>query len=336
MNSRGEMTNHKRCPTACANVLGLHPPVHSAGVTVASHSRSRRCVSLLASCWLLHFAVLVCHAENAQFDQRPHPACARCADNGDEPRTSVTSRSGSLMDDPLLVVGFMGGRVKPGNTLHSEVLLARQLQRSHQGIVHTAVFANHNAPAALQAVLRWLDTNGDGALSIEEKRAARIVLYGHSWGASEAVAFADQLNSLQVPVLLTIQVDSVQKAGEDDARIPPNVGAAINFYQAEGFLHGQAVIYAADPKRTAILGNYESFYRHAPVSCVGYPWYARLLMKEHIEIENDPQVWGRIRALINSLIGSTPEQMGSSAHAALTEVLPRRTAQANQIQKAGR
>jgi hypothetical protein len=83
-----------------------------------------------------------------------------------------------------------------------------------------------------------------------------------------------------------------------DGRIPPNVREAVNFYQSEGLLHGRSLIEAMDPTRTTILGNYESSYRKNPVSCAEYPWFARTFMKAHIEIENDPSVWGRIAALI--------------------------------------
>jgi hypothetical protein len=55
-----------------------------------------------------------------------------------------------------------------------------------------------------------------------------------------------------------------------------------------------------NPKQTTILGNYESSYRNSPVSCANYPWFARAFMKPHIEIENDPSVWGKIAALIRT------------------------------------
>jgi hypothetical protein len=200
----------------------------------------------------------------------------------------------------LIVIGFMGGRVKGGNLVHKEALLAKELQEGYPLRVHAEVFANHDAQSALNAVLRLLDENRDGRLSADEKRAARIVIYGHSWGASETIAFARRLNTLTIPVLLTIQVDSVRKPNEDDGEIPPNVVQAVNFYQTEGLLHGRSLIEAMDPKRTTILGNYESSYKTSPVSCASYPWFARTFMKPHIEIENDPSVWGKIAALIRA------------------------------------
>jgi hypothetical protein len=186
-------------------------------------------------------------------------------------------------DQRLIVIGFMGGRIKGDNFVHTEARLAKQLRQRYPLAVHSAVFANHDGHLALSTVLQLLDRNKDGRLSEEEKEAARIVIYGHSWGASETVALARRLNSFNIPVLLTIQVDSVQKSNQDDRYIPPNVGEAINFYQSEGLLHGRRLITAVDPKKTTILGNYESTYKGNPVSCAGYPWFARVFMKPLIQ-----------------------------------------------------
>lgn len=200
--------------------------------------------------------------------------------------------------EKLIVVGFMGGRVSASNLVHREALMARDLQQGHPLALNALVFANHDGDRALHAVLRFLDENRDGRLSDEEKQAARIVIFGHSWGGSETVNLANRLNALGIPVLLTVQVDSVQKQNENDRRIPANVHEAVNFYQTEGLLHGRTMIEAADPSKTRVLGNYESSYRSKTVSCAGYPWFARAFMRPHIEIENDPQLWTRIEALI--------------------------------------
>jgi pimeloyl-ACP methyl ester carboxylesterase len=199
---------------------------------------------------------------------------------------------------PLIVIGFMGGRVRAGNLVHREAQMARDLDRLYPNAVRAMTFANHDEAAALRSVLDLLDTDKNGRLSGEEKSAARIVLFGHSWGASEAVNLAQELDRRGIPVLLTIQVDSVRKHGEDDGYIPANVHEAINFYETEGMLHGRRSIQAIDPARTTILGSYESTYKITPVSCAGFPWFARAFMKPHIEIENDVAVWNRIDALI--------------------------------------
>jgi len=202
----------------------------------------------------------------------------------------------------LIVLGFMGGRVHATNYVHREALMAQQLQRRYPDTLHTEVFANHDATHALDRLLDLLDENRDGCLSPSEKSSARIVLYGHSWGASETITLAKRLQGMNIPVLLTVQVDSVEKLAEDDGTIPPNVHEAINFYQTEGLLHGRATIQAMDPKRTTILGNFQSSYRSSPVPLDGYPWFARTFMRQHIEIENDRQVWDRIEALIGTKV----------------------------------
>jgi pimeloyl-ACP methyl ester carboxylesterase len=201
---------------------------------------------------------------------------------------------------PLIVIGFMGGNVSAGNLVHREALIANELQQRYPMGLHAAVFANHDAQNALRSVLQLLGADRDGQLSANEKSAARIVIYGHSWGASEAVTLARRLNELGIPVLLTIQVDSVEKSNEDDRSIPPNVREAVNFYETEGLLHGRSLIAAMDPKVTTILGNYLSSYRKHPVSLAGYPWFARAFMRPHIEIENDPLVWSKVEGLIRA------------------------------------
>lgn len=201
---------------------------------------------------------------------------------------------------PLIVIGFMGGNVRAGNLIHREAQLALELQKTYPEKLRAEVFANRDWQKALRTVLQLLDAKGEGHPNATEKSAARIVIYGHSWGASETVTLARRLDELRIPVLLTIQVDSVAKSNEDDRIIPPNVRQAVNFYQAEGLLHGRRSIAAMDPAQTTILGNYELSYRAHPIACTDYPWFARAFMKPHIEIENDPTVWGRIETLIRT------------------------------------
>ncbi len=159
---------------------------------------------------------------------------------------------------------------------------------------------NHHRERAYADIVRLVDTDHNGTLSAEEKRNARVVLYGHSWGASEAITLARQLDSDGIPVLLTVQVDSVAKPGENDQVIPANVAEAANFYQLNGFLHGEPQIRAADPARTHIIGNSRFDYKTNPIDCKQYPWYDRLFMKSHTEIECDPKVWTQVESLIRS------------------------------------
>jgi hypothetical protein len=216
---------------------------------------------------------------------------------------SLSSGQANAASEPkagTIVIGFVGGRVHHDNAVHKEVQLAAHLRSDFPTGMQAEIFENHQGRQARVAVLKLLDADHNGTLSDEEKRAARIVLYGHSWGASEAVTLARSLQKDGVPVLLTIQVDSVPKFGEDDRLIPANVAEAVNFYQLDGLLHGQRQILAMDGTHTKILGNFRLNYKTNQVKLDGFPWYAQLFMKPHIEIESDPHVWNQVESLIRS------------------------------------
>ena len=206
----------------------------------------------------------------------------------------------TLATTPVIVIGFVGGFVRHDDTVHSAVQVAAHLRKDYPSGVYTEVVENSHREKTHAEIVRLVDANHDGTLSAEEKRNARIILFGHSWGASEAITLARELNGDGIPVLLTVQVDSVQKPGENDTVIPPNVAEAANFYQLNGFLHGQTRIRAADPARTRIIGNFLLDYKANPIRCKEYPWYDRLFMKAHIQIECDPRVWTQVESLIDS------------------------------------
>jgi len=116
---------------------------------------------------------------------------------------------------------------------------------------------------------------------VEEKHSARIIIYGMSWGGAETVTLAEELEKDGIPVLLTIQVDSISKIRQNDAVIPSNVAEAINFYQRHGLLRGQPNIRAADRAHTRIIGNLRFDYEDHPIKCDQYPWYLREVPHRH-------------------------------------------------------
>ena len=220
--------------------------------------------------------------------------------SGDASSKTPATPAGLSTTAPVVIIGFVGGFVRHDDRVHTEVLLINRLREEYAPAVFVQTFENHRGRDARQAVLHLLDANSDGKLSPEEKQNARIIIFGHSWGASETVELARQLERDGIPVLLTIQVDSVSKRGENDALIPANVSQAVNFYQLDGMLHGQSQIRAANPARTRILGNFRSDYKEKPLTCGQYPWWDRLFMKPHIQIECDPAVWSQVESLIRS------------------------------------
>jgi hypothetical protein len=215
---------------------------------------------------------------------------------GAEAVTAAASRS----TPPAIVIGFVGGFVSHSNRVHSTVQVIEHLRNEYAAGAYVQAFENHRRGQAYKEILRRLDVNHDGVLSSDEKQKARIILFGHSWGASETVTLARKLEQDGVPVLLTIQVDSVAKIGQNDQVIPANVKEAVNFFQPSGLVHGQRQIRAADPARTQIVGNYRFDYKENRLACQSYPWFNRIFIKSHTQIECDPKVWSQVESLIYS------------------------------------
>jgi len=200
----------------------------------------------------------------------------------------------------VLIIGFLGGFIKHDNLVHSEVQLAVRLRKDYPSGVDVETYENYRGDAAETKILSLLDLNHDRTLTSEEKRNARIIIYGHSWGGSEAINLARKLEKDGIPVVLTIQVDSVSKIHQNDTIIPANVLRAVNFYQLNGRLHGEPHIRAADPTHTTVIGNYLFDYKQIAYNCSEYPWYDRILSKAHTQIECDPNVWKQVEALIRT------------------------------------
>ena len=219
------------------------------------------------------------------------------------PKGSAAQTSSDSTKDirtPALVVGFMGGFVHSDDLRHSEVQIARQIQRTYGDRVQVRMFENRERAEARRFVLDWVGSEERQRRLNREESDPLIILFGHSWGASAVVSLARELQQDGVRIALTIQVDSVRKKGEDDSVIPPNVAEAINFYQPDGMLHGRSTITAADSSRTRIIGNLRFQYEREPAECRPYPWYDRLLFKGHTAIECDPKVWSQVEGLIKT------------------------------------
>jgi hypothetical protein len=216
---------------------------------------------------------------------------------------------------PVIVIGFVGGFIQHDNPVHAEVQLAARLRKAYPIGVEVETFESYHGEKAREKVLSLLDADHNGTLSLDEKQRGRIIIYGHSWGGSEAIALARDLEKDGIPVLLTIQVDSISRLRQNDSLIPANVAQAANFYQANGFIHGQPEIRAADPAHTRILGNFEFDYKSSPLKCEEYPWYDHLFAKSHTQIECDPDVWKQAESLIRSNLPlSKGEVAGPASH----------------------
>lgn len=206
-----------------------------------------------------------------------------------------------------IVVGFVGGFVRHNNPHQGPVIFAREAQHKLPKNAFIRVFENRHRKSAYQTIFRLLDGDHDGTLSQQEKSNAHIILFGHSWGASAVVLLARELDHAGIPVLLTVQVDSVAKPWQQDEVIPDNVAAAVNFYQPHGFVHGRSEIRAEDNSKTQIIGNYRFDYQQSPVSCQGTTWFDRAFMGDHMKSECDPRIWSQVDNLVLNRIAPQPE-----------------------------
>ena len=193
----------------------------------------------------------------------------------------------------VLVVGFLGGFERWDDEHRSVRKLALDL-RSRGLLADTA--SNHHRKAALKRIRRALGANRDGRIDADEAARARVILYGQSWGGAAVIQTARDLERLGVPVLLTVQVDSV---GLRDAVVPPNVRAAANFFQHDlATIRGRGEIRAADPARTRIIGNYRYSYYFRPVDEKDASWARRTFGGSHAKMELDPAIWIQVERLI--------------------------------------
>jgi hypothetical protein len=202
-----------------------------------------------------------------------------------------------------IVVGFLGAWERwddPNRSVRKLVLKLKE-----QPGVHAVSCANHRRRHARKHILRALDHDRDGKVSAEEAASARIVLFGQSMGGGAVVKLANDLRKRNIPVLLTVQIDSW---GLRDGLIPENVKAAANFYQSELLtIKGESAIRAANPEKTRILGNIRMHYPPFLPS-TGQPEgiLRRTFGGAHAKMEADPIVWMQVEALARAaLLGGT-------------------------------
>src|ERR1019366_9420481 len=106
--------------------------------------------------------------------------------------------------------------------VHSEVQLAAHLRKEYPTGVHVETFESYRGERAHRKILKLLDTNDDGILTMEEKQNARIIIYGHSWGGSESVYLARAGKKIAIPVPPPLQGEPASKPGRKATITPAN------------------------------------------------------------------------------------------------------------------
>ncbi|MGH9805286.1 MAG: hypothetical protein ACRD4D_08955, partial [Candidatus Acidiferrales bacterium] len=201
-----------------------------------------------------------------------------------------------LPEGHTLVIGFQGGRQRWDSEREGTRRLALKLRGINLPGVHVETVENKRRALALELIEKAFDRNRDGQLDDGERAAARLIVYGQSFGGAATVKLTRELEARGIPVLLTVQVDAV---GRDDDVIPANVRRAANLYQRDGWLiRGEPEIRAADPAGTEILGNFRFSYKYKEVDMSQVPWHQRLFRDAHAKMCNDPDVWAKVEELI--------------------------------------
>ena len=198
--------------------------------------------------------------------------------------------------DHYLVLGFLGGRESWNSTREGVRRLALELRELNLSHLHVETVENVRRDLALRFIEKGLDRNRDGKLQDHETASARVILYGQSFGGAAVVKLARELKKRNIPVLLTVQIDSV---GRNDDTIPDNVRFAANLFQRNGrFIRGEPVIHAENPAKTTILGNFEFDYRRKKIDLSSVRWWKKIFRVDHTKMNLDPAVWSKVKELI--------------------------------------
>jgi hypothetical protein len=206
-----------------------------------------------------------------------------------------------LNNQDVLVLGFLGGRESWNNDKRNVRKLALKLRALNLPHVHIETIENRKRDLAVQLIQNAFDRNRDGRLDEQERATTRLIIYGQSFGGAAVVKLAHQLKQLGIPILLTVQVDSV---GRGDNQIPSNVSRAANLFQSNGiFIKGEKTIRAEDTSKTAILTNYQFDYRNKKIDLSEVSWTKKIFRVAHTKMEYDPEVWAKVEELILKEIG---------------------------------
>jgi len=177
-------------------------------------------------------------------------------------------------DCTIIYAGFVGAMETSDHKASGIVQIRDTLRGPTYADVCAKSFLPYNPSAGLAWILSHFPSH-TGPLSAEElQRGPRIILVGHSTGGWAMLSVARDLRDKDIPVELTVQVDSV---GIDDVTIPKNVKEGAIFHANDYLmLITTKKLKLEDSSKTKIVAN-------VLVNGAG-----------HLSITRDP----RIRALV--------------------------------------
>jgi hypothetical protein len=170
------------------------------------------------------------------------------------PPSSISSR---VIENPancrIIYLGFVGA-LEPSHNKHSGVV---QIEDTLRGKDYSDVCANSFSPYTLAEGRTWLMQHfpaHPGELTAGElQHAPKVILVGHSMGGWAILSMARELRGRDIPVELTIQVDSV---GITDFTVPRNVKSAAIFHANDVLMFMTTKhVRREDPVHTKLVAN---------------------------------------------------------------------------------
>ncbi len=228
-----------------------------------------------------------------------------------------------IEENQTLILGILGGRENWDDSSRGVRQLAMKIDSMNRPDVHIETLENRKRDLALELIMNSFDSNLDGYLDERERSSARLIMFGHSLGGAAVVKLSHNLRDMGIPVLLTVQIDSVGFTYEDHV-IPSNVRRAANLYQQDGWvLVGEDEIVPEDPEKTIIIANVRFDYKDKKVDMSGVPWERRLLSVPHSKMDADPEVWNTVEQLILSEIDDTRPEIFAEERVVVAGTDPR-------------
>lgn len=153
----------------------------------------------------------------------------------------------------ILYLGFVGALEPPGNKASGVVQLRDFLQGPQFAGVCAKTYSPYSWTDGRDWLLSYFPVHSGALTKAELEEAPKIVLVGHSMGGWAMLSVARELRSREIPVELTVQVDSV---GITDYTIPRNVkaGAIFHAHDVLMFLTTKKVR-LEDPTKTRLVAN---------------------------------------------------------------------------------
>jgi hypothetical protein len=151
----------------------------------------------------------------------------------------------------ILYLGFVGA-LEPAGNKNSGVV---QIRKTLQGKEYSDVCANSFSPYTWTDGRDWLlkhfPTHSGPLSPAELEQSPKVILVGHSMGGWAMMSVARELRSRDIPVELTIQMDSV---GITDYTIPRNVKCAAIFHANDVLMFMTTKhVRLEDPQHTKML-----------------------------------------------------------------------------------